>query len=75
MTRGHPPGLGQWLVVMDPVATGDADALARVGSLVSAIAEEPDARVPGGERFAARRRTEAEGLSIEPDLLDALEAS
>ncbi len=70
--KGPPPGLGQWLLVMDPVATGGPNALARIGDLISAIVEEPGARVPGSGRFSARRRAETEGLSVEADLLAAI---
>lgn len=72
--RGPPPGLGQMLIVFDPVAAGGPEALARLGQLVAAVAEETGGRVPGRRGREARRKAEAEGLAVDADVLAAIEA-
>lgn len=72
--KGPPPGLGQWILVIDPAPLGGPAVLARIAALVAAIAAEPGARVPGQGRLAARARAEADGLALEADLLAALKA-
>jgi (2R)-3-sulfolactate dehydrogenase (NADP+) len=72
--KGPPPGLGQWILVIDPAPLGGPAVVARIGALVAAIAAEPGARVPGQGRLAARARAEAEGLALDADLLAVLRA-
>lgn len=71
---GPPPGLGQWLFIVDTMALGGAATIARLGVLASAITDEPGARLPGQSRIAARARAEAEGLALEDDLIASLRA-
>ncbi len=73
--KGPPPGLGQWLLVMDPRAMGGDTALGRIAALIAEIDAEPGARVPGRGRLDARRRSETEGLTLDADLLALLRTS
>lgn len=72
--EGPPPGLGQWLLAIDPRAMGGDTALARIAALVAEIDAEPGARLPGAGRLAARHRAEANGLSLEADVLSTIRA-
>lgn len=72
--KGPPPGLGQWILVIDPAAMGGEQALARVGTLVAAIADEPGTRLPGTRGLAARRKARDEGLAIDDDLMATIRA-
>ena len=72
--RGPPPGLGQWILAIDPAAMGGEDAVARLGVLAAAIADEPGARVPGRRGQAARREAAERGIAVEDDVLAAIRA-
>jgi (2R)-3-sulfolactate dehydrogenase (NADP+) len=65
---GPPPGTGQLLIVLDPVAIGGEAALGRIGQLAAAIEGEPDARLPGRRRQALRARIGAEGIQLDAGL-------
>lgn len=68
---GKPPGVGQFLIAIDPKAFGDAGAfLDRIETLVAAFATD-GARLPGQRRLTART---AEALSIDASLLAEFEA-
>jgi (2R)-3-sulfolactate dehydrogenase (NADP+) len=66
--EGAPPGTGQCLMVLDPVALGGEQSLARIGALAAAIEGQADARLPGRRRQALRRRVLAEGIALDADL-------
>ncbi len=72
--QGAPPGTGQLLLALDPVAFAGADALRRFAVLAASVAEQPGARLPGTRRIASRRRAASEGLNVADDLLRAIEA-
>ncbi|MCD2473054.1 Ldh family oxidoreductase [Jiella sp. MQZ9-1] len=72
--QGDPPGLGQFLLVMDPAAIGGANTLKRLTALADAIAADPGTRIPGRRGLQARRKAEAEGIVIDDDVLAAIEA-
>lgn len=62
--KGPPPSTGQFVVAIDPGASGGGtDHLAR---LFANIAAEEGARLPGLARFDRRRRAEAEGIMVDP---------
>ena len=72
--RGPPPGLGQWILAIDPAAMGGEEAVARLGALAAEIAAEPGARVPGRRGQALRREAAERGIEVEDDVLEAIRA-
>jgi (2R)-3-sulfolactate dehydrogenase (NADP+) len=72
--EGPPPGTGQLLIVIDPVALGGAAALGRIGLLAAAIEGETDARLPGLRRQALRARIGAEGIPLDAGLAAEIDA-
>lgn len=72
--EGAPSGTGQLIIAFDPAAFG-GDALARFGTLAAAIEIQPGARLPGMRRLAARKKAEAEGLTISDALMNEIEAA
>lgn len=71
--EGPPPGTGQFLMALDPVAVSP-EAPERIGVLASAIEAQDGARLPGRRRQALRLRLEAEGIPIEPGLAAQIDA-
>jgi (2R)-3-sulfolactate dehydrogenase (NADP+) len=67
--KGPPPGTGQLILALDPVALGGPGALARFGALASAIEAQPGTRLPGARRRALRARAEADGIAVADALL------
>lgn len=72
--EGPPPGTGQLILAIDPVALGGPQAAARCAALAALIEAEPGARLPGSRRLEARARAEREGLDIAPETLAAIAA-
>ena len=72
--NGPPPGLGQWLMVIDPAAMGGPGALSRIGMLAAEIARDDGARIPGRRGLNARRRAARDGLQIDEDVVEAIRA-
>lgn len=70
--EGPPPGLGQFILAIDPGALGGPQALGRVGALVAAIADEPGTRIPGERGRDARARASLEGLEVDEDVVAAI---
>ena len=72
--QGNRPTLGQAFIVIDPGALAGQDRfLDRVETLVAAMLEDEGVRLPGGRRFAAEARSEAEGMEISTTTLEMLE--
>jgi (2R)-3-sulfolactate dehydrogenase (NADP+) len=61
-------------MVLDPVALGGEQSLARIGALAAAIEGQADARLPGRRRQALRRRVLAEGIALDADLAAQIDA-
>jgi (2R)-3-sulfolactate dehydrogenase (NADP+) len=72
--KGPPPGTGQLILALDPVALGGPDALARFGALASAIEAQPGTRLPGARRRALRTEAEARGIEVAEALLKEIRA-
>ncbi|MEX6505574.1 Ldh family oxidoreductase [Jiella sp. M17.18] len=72
--RGPPPGLGQFLMVIDPAVMGGDGVLQRFGQLAAAIASEPETRIPGRRGQDARRRAAVEGILVEDDVMAVIQA-
>jgi (2R)-3-sulfolactate dehydrogenase (NADP+) len=71
--EGPPQNLALTLIAIDPArfAPGFADRVAR---LVTAIAAQPGAHLPGSGREAARAASARHGVAVEPALLARIEA-
>jgi (2R)-3-sulfolactate dehydrogenase (NADP+) len=69
---GPPPGLGQFILAMDPEAAGGPQAIGRVGALLAAIADEPGTRIPGERGRALRTRAATEGLEVDDEVIAAI---
>ena len=72
--KGGPPGTGQLLIAIDPIAFGGDGALTHFGALAKTIADQPGARLPGARRLAMREQAAREGLAITDTLLADIEA-
>ena len=72
--KGPPPGLGQWLMVMDPRAMGGPGAISRIGMLAAEIARDSGARIPGRRGLNARRKAESDGFQIDETVIQAIRA-
>lgn len=69
--QGPPPGVGQFLLGIDPAAfTGTESFLDRMGALADAIEGDEGARLPGTRRLALRERAATDGIAVETKLLD-----
>lgn len=71
---GGPPRTGQFFLAVSPGPIAGEAAEARLGRLLSAVADQPGARLPGGRRAAARERTAREGVVVPAALAARIEA-
>jgi (2R)-3-sulfolactate dehydrogenase (NADP+) len=63
--EGAPPGIGQFLLVIDPQAFGGDAVAERVGLLAAAVEAEDGARLPGTRRLALREAAAREGVLVD----------
>ena len=69
--KGAPPGVGQFLLAIDPAAFGGADAfLDRFAVLADAIEGDEGARLPGTRRLALRAAAARDGVKVDSALLE-----
>jgi (2R)-3-sulfolactate dehydrogenase (NADP+) len=71
---GPPPGIGQFLMVIDPAAFGGTAAVERIATLAQAIEAEEGARLPGMRRYALREAASAEGVLVDDETMRRIEA-
>jgi (2R)-3-sulfolactate dehydrogenase (NADP+) len=72
--KGPPPGTGQLIIGLDPVAFGGPATVARFAALATAVEAEPGAHLPGTRRHAMRAKARTEGLEVDAALLATIEA-
>ena len=72
--KGAPPGVGQVLLALDPLAFAGPGFLDRMGILAKALHAEDGVRLPGDRRLTARAKAAVEGLVIAPGLLAEINA-
>lgn len=73
--EGPPPGVGQFLIVIDPGAFGGAEVFAdRIAALAGMIESDGDARLPGSRRIALREKAAREGVTVDGTLLTEVRA-
>lgn len=72
---GPPPGVGQFLILIDPDAFAGRDHfLKRIETIMESIAEQEGARIPGSRRMALREKAEKEGLTVPANLVEEARA-
>lgn len=69
---GDPPGVGQFMIAIDPNPFSNGAFADRLEVLVTAILDQPGTRLPGAQRFARRIETENNGVDIPQALHDQL---
>ncbi|EFL90103.1 Ldh family oxidoreductase [Ahrensia sp. R2A130] len=72
--EGESPGVGQFLIVIDPDKIGGPGATDRIAALTASIESQDGARVPGARRSALRADMEADGIAVDDDLFATLDA-
>lgn len=73
--KGGPPGVGQFLIAINPDAFAGRDIfLARMAALSGAFEDNGEARLPGSRRVMLRTHAHRDGVEIEPKTYDALQA-
>jgi (2R)-3-sulfolactate dehydrogenase (NADP+) len=73
--EGAPPGVGQFLIAIDPAAFGGADVFNdRMAALAAMIEGDGDARLPGSRRIALRATAAREGVPVDAKLLEQVRA-
>ncbi len=71
--EGRPTRIGQAFLVIDPRAlAGNETYLERVETLVAAMVEAPDVRLPGARRLENAARARGEGIAVPADLLQKI---
>jgi (2R)-3-sulfolactate dehydrogenase (NADP+) len=71
---GDPPGVGQFLVAIDPRPFSGGGFASRLDALVDTVLAQQGVRLPGSRRVEARARAEAQGLQLDTALLEEIEA-
>ncbi len=68
--EGRPTRIGQGLIAIDPAALAGRDVYnERVETLIAAMMQDPDVRLPGDRRRANRERAARMGVDVPADLL------
>jgi (2R)-3-sulfolactate dehydrogenase (NADP+) len=70
--EGAPPDMGHLFIAIDPGPVSGGAFGARMATLAATMAEEPEVRLPGSRRLAARTRARTEGITVPPALLAEL---
>lgn len=67
---GRPTRIGQGFLAIDPAALAGKDVFfERIETLIAAMTEEPELRLPGERRRENRERSSREGVHVPADLL------
>jgi (2R)-3-sulfolactate dehydrogenase (NADP+) len=73
--EGNRPRIGQAFMVIDPGALAGNDVFfERIETLVAAMVEDANVRLPGQRRVALAHTAEADGIEVAPATLEQLEA-
>jgi (2R)-3-sulfolactate dehydrogenase (NADP+) len=67
--KGGPPMTGQCFIAFDPAAFSGDGFFAQTKALAEAITNQDGARLPGARRQANRARIDADGVSVDAELL------
>jgi len=66
---GGPPRGGELVIAMEPSLLGGDDALEHAEKLFARMATQPNVRLPADRRYANRRRSEADGITVPKSVL------
>lgn len=72
--QGDPPGVGQFIIAINPGPVSGGDYLMRLEALIAAMLAQDGVRLPGSRREAARIAVAAEGIAVPVQVLEGLEA-
>jgi (2R)-3-sulfolactate dehydrogenase (NADP+) len=72
--EGAPPGVGQLVIAIDPVALGADGVLMRFAEMAESVAATGGARLPGRRRQALRRDMLEHGIPVDDALKAQIEA-
>jgi (2R)-3-sulfolactate dehydrogenase (NADP+) len=73
--KGNKPKLGQLFLVINPNAMGGADVFAeRVETLITAMLEDGEVRLPGARRYALAAKAARDGLNVSDATLAQIRA-
>lgn len=67
--EGPPPGVGQFLLAIDPGPLSGGSFAERLEVLVAALEDQPGARLPGSRRLASRAAAARDGILVPAVLL------
>jgi len=70
-TEGGPPNVGQTIIVMDPAFYSEG-FIEHLETMVAAMTEGNEVRVPGERRAALRAQYEVEGIEVPQSLIDQI---
>lgn len=71
--KGAPPALGQTIIAINPAATSTADTAQRLALLAGEITRDPNVRLPGRRGQSSRRLALTEGVTVEDEVIAAIE--
>jgi (2R)-3-sulfolactate dehydrogenase (NADP+) len=71
---GDPPGVGQFMIAIDPQPFSNGAFADRLEALLAAMLDQPGTRLPGAQRFIRRDAAERDGVNIPQTLYDELVA-
>ncbi len=70
---GEPPGVGQFVIAIDPDGFAGGAAFARrFATLAQEYAKDPDVRMPGSRRRLLRENAAKNGIAVAPDIANAI---
>jgi (2R)-3-sulfolactate dehydrogenase (NADP+) len=73
--EGNKPKIGQAFLVIDPNAMGGAAVFAeRIETLVAAMLESENVRLPGARRYDLQRKAQSDGINVPDALLAQLKS-
>ena len=73
-TAGGPPRTGQYFIAIAPNTFSGGVFDVRMSGLMQAIIEQPGTRLPGSQRRSNRPRHDREGVAVDEELLERIEA-
>jgi len=71
---GPPPGVGQFILAIDPGPLSGGSFAARLEVLIAALEDQDGARLPGERRFALRAAAARDGIAVPRVLLTEIRA-
>ncbi len=69
---GDPPGVGQFLIAIDPQPFSAGAFAGRLEALLAAVLEQPGTRLPGAQRVTRRIEAERSGVDLPQALYEQL---